>query len=207
MNTDEIIKLNRDRVSHQLYKVTSHIKPDDKDIMNKATITHNNKVIKLQDIDFTKSCLFITSHELLGIIGMYGLQRLNNVHPKDSTPTARYSTIHTKYMIVNSQEALYSKLPMDLIEVIEEYNPISYLTYDLVLWRLFKDKGIGDNNTMFRVVNSIIEERRATNKMDWLFFVGKPEDLPHEYEVQDYETYIITSPISKVRETKGGTLF
>lgn len=184
MTDEEIIKLNRIRMSMQLKPLLNQIPEDQHNILTKLKITKDGTPIKLKDINFAKSNIFICSVDILGALGVYGLQLLNGVLSNDISKSGHRSRIRTSYMSVNSPDVKYARLPMEYeyIADCEEYQSISYLRKDVILWRLFKDSGMGDNTTMYRVTASLIEEREYLSKLNWIFFIGTLEELNNTYQ-------------------------
>lgn len=199
MTTEQIQKLNKDRIKLQLEKIFTNIKPNQQSLFSKYTIYKGDTRVDISKINFKKSVVFICDTDFLGVVGLYGMHQVNNLRLADTTTTAKYSTVRTSYMITNSQEAKYVRLPMefDYIQNEEQYQSTSYITKDIILWRLFKDAGLGDNNVMYRVCNSLIEEREFNQKVNWIFYIGTSKEFYEQYSVP------VDIPVYELR--KGGT--
>lgn len=206
MTTEQIKDLNKKRVQLQLKKLFDNTTPKQAESFKRYKIFKNDKQVQLNDIDFNKSMIFICQSDFLGLLGIYGMHRVNNLKVGDTTTTARYSTVRTSYMITNSQEAKYSRLAndVDFVQGEEQYMAISYITKDIVLWRLFSDAGLGDNNIMYRICSSLIDEREYSKKTNWIFYLGNKQDLYNQYSIPEHiPVYEILKGTSST--TKTGT--
>ena len=194
-------ELNRTRVKLKMTDLINQVKPTTKETLLQSTIYKDGHKVTIKDIDFSKPFVIISQFDVLGLIGVLGLQRLNKVSIKDTTSNGSKSTINTDYMIVDSQEARYARAPLEYsyIADTEQYQSISYMTKDLILWRLVSDSGAGDNNVMYRIVTSLIEERIMLNKLNWIFYIGTLESFNKQYGIQGVPIYIIEKPSNSRR--------
>ena len=106
----DLIKLNAQRVHTQLREIFSLITPEQKQLVKSIKIYYGNKEVNINDIDFTKSLIFICPKDLLGVISSFGLCKINNIHPKDSTTNGQFSRVRTTFMVVDSPEVKYARL-------------------------------------------------------------------------------------------------
>lgn len=144
--------------------------------------------VPLDSIDFSHSIIFICDQDFLSYISYYGMLKMNNVVYPDNSQSGINSLIHTSYMIVESADIRFSKIPQDSfyderrdIVLPESWNSINYVTKDICLWRLVVDVGIGDNDKMYAGCFSWIAERTRMGKIDWIFFIGTKEDFLKYY--------------------------
>ena len=200
-SSTNFIELNRTRVKLKMTDLINQVKPTTKETLLQSTIYKDGHKVTIKDIDFSKPFVIISQFDVLGLIGVLGLQRLNKVSIKDTTSNGSKSTINTDYMIVDSQEARYARAPLEYsyIADTEQYQSISYMTKDLILWRLVSDSGAGDNNVMYRIVTSLIEERIMLNKLNWIFYIGTLESFNKQYGIQGVPIYIIEKPSNSRR--------
>ena len=187
MNNQEIIELNKKRVKVYTKELLQQIKQGDLASLSKAKIFEGGKQVKLEDINFNQSLIFIGNQDLLAALGYFGVLKLNNVIVPDTTPTGLHSRIRTQFMTVNSPDIRFSKIEInegygyEEIDMPESYKPINYMKKDLILWRLRQDVGLGENYKMYRLCNQWIRDRYAMNKLDWLFFLGTEEEFLNTY--------------------------
>lgn len=200
-NSINFKELNRTRVKLKMTDLVNQVKPTSKELLLQSTIYKDGHKVTIKDVDFSKPLVIISQFDVLGLIGILGLQKLNKVSIKDTTSNGNKSTITTDYMIVDSQEARYSRAPLEYsyIADTEQYQSISYINKDLILWRLVSDSGAGDNNVMYRIVTSLIEERIMLNKLNWIFYIGTLESFNKQYGIQGVPIYIIEKPSNSRR--------
>lgn len=196
MNQQDIVKLNVKRVQIQLKKLLKQLRPEVKDLFTKYEIVDEyGKVYQLSDIDFKKSCIFICNVDFLSLIGVYALQKINNVIYPDTTKEGIYSRIRTDYFIVESPDIRYSKIQTEYDEnevVPEHYNALSYLYKPIALWRLVDEVGIGSKENMYEFCNFRLHERYLRNQIDWIFYQGTLESYRKTYNIPlNYPVYII----------------
>ena len=142
------------------------------------------------------------------------------------------SIIRTTYMIVNSRDIRYSKIPLDSFydnsrdgSLPESWNSINFFKKDIIAWRLSNDVGIGENEKMFNGCASWIEDRYNSGKLDWIFYHGMYDTFKDNYtgisnlELPIYKIDYINKKITKQIKTqltkgeekhnifKGGGLF
>lgn len=154
--------------SCKLYKITK--------TGNKITSTLSS----LEEIDFKKSCIFLSeSLDILPLFTYIGLIQLNNIVYPDISSSGRNSIIKTTYMIVNSRDIRYSKIPQDSFYnddrdgiLPDSWNSINFFKKDIISWRLSNDVGIGENEKMYNGCTSWIEDRYNSGKIDWIFYHG-----------------------------------
>lgn len=184
---EDIISLNKKRVKIRAKEIIDQIHKQDPAIIKQCDFFYEGKKIDSKDINFKESCIFLTDHDLLGMIGYLGIMNINNVKIPDTTQAGNYSTIRTDFMTVNSPDIRFSKIEInegygyEEIDMPESYKPINFMRKQLILWRLELDVGIGDSRKMYRLCNQWIKDRFATNKLDWLFFVGSEEQFINSY--------------------------
>ena len=138
------------------------------------------KQVKLEDIDFRKSNLFISDTlDVLPLFTYIGLIQVNNIVYPDTSSSGRNSIIKTTYMIANSRDIRYSKIPQDSFyndsrdgQLPDSWNSINFFKKDIISWRLTNDVGIGENEKMFSGCSSWIEDRYNGGKIDWIFYHG-----------------------------------
>lgn len=193
----DLVKLNTQRVYAQLKEVISLITPQQKQLLKSIKIYYGNKEVNINDIDFSKSLIFLCPEDLLGVISYFGLCKINNIHPKDSTTNGQFSRVRTKFMVVDSPEVKYARLGDTEFEedqvLPKQWNPINYMTMDVVIWRLTKHPGLGRNETMYDVVRSFIHERLYNTKANWIFYTEDEESLGNTYQLsKDIPIYHIT---------------
>lgn len=148
--------------------------------LNRLNGTIKLKQIKLEDIDFNKSNLFISETlDILPLFTYIGLLQVNNVVYPDISSSGRNSIIRTTYMIANSRDIRYSKIPQDSFYndsrdgvLPDSWNSINFFKKDIISWRLTNDVGIGENEKMFSGCSSWIEDRYNGGKIDWIFYHG-----------------------------------
>lgn len=209
MTNNELKELNITRLKVQLEKIREEIKPGDSSIIKQFKIYHKGREINSSEIDFTQDCIFICDYDFLGILGYFGLLKVNKVSFEDYSTTAIHSRIRTNYMIVNSTEAKYARLDNEYQEVEdipESFRPTNFISKDIVLWRLVIDPGIGKASTMYDVVKSLVMDRFYRNKLNWIFFIGTEEQFKETYNLENDNTYLITNLIPK-RQTHTSKLF
>lgn len=185
---DENIQRNLKRINLQLKPLVNAYSQQQKEVFKAYKILYNENECKLEDIDFNKSLLFICNDDFLSYISYYGMLKINNVKFPDETQAGTYSMIRTSYMIIDSQDIRFSKIPMDSFYDLrrdgllpESWNSINYVKKDVCLWRLVSSVGIGDNDKMYEGCSSWITERYRNGKIDWLFYIGTYELFKKEY--------------------------
>ena len=185
---DENVQRNLKRINLQLKPLVNTYSQQQKEIFKSYKILYNENECKLEDIDFNKSLLFICNDDFLSYISYYGMLKINNVKFPDETQAGTYSMIRTSYMIIDSQDIRFSKIPMDSFYDLkrdgllpESWNSINYVKKDVCLWRLVSSVGIGDNDKMYEGCSSWITERYRNGKIDWLFYIGTYELFKKEY--------------------------
>ena len=198
---DENAKRNIKRINLKLKPLVNEYSNKQKEVFKNYKILKNNIEINLEDIDFNKSLVFICNEDFLSYISYFGLIKINNVVVPDNTTAGTYSMIRTSYMIVDSQDIRFSKIPMDSFYqekrdglLPDSWNSINYVTKDICLWRLVSSVGIGDDDKMYEGCYSWIAERYMNGKIDWIFYIGNIERFKKEYEKifnLEIPTYII----------------
>lgn len=185
---DENVQRNLKRINLQLKPLVNAYSQQQKEVFKAYKILYNENECKLEDIDFNKSLLFICNDDFLSYISYYGMLKINNVKFPDETQAGTYSMIRTSYMIIDSQDIRFSKIPMDSFYDLkrdgllpESWNSINYVKKDVCLWRLVSSVGIGDNDKMYEGCSSWITERYRNGKIDWLFYIGTYELFKKEY--------------------------
>ena len=200
MNSVELenAKRNINRVNLKLSNLTQNI-TEIKEKFKKCKIfkierlgnTINNKLVKIEDIDFKKSNIFISDKlDILPLFTYIGLIQLNNIIYPDITSSGRNSVITKTYMIVNSRDIRYSKIPLDAFYndardgvLPESWNSINFFKKDIIAWRLTDDVGIGDNIKMYDGCASWIEDRYNSGKLDWMFYRGTYDSFKDTYSL------------------------
>lgn len=183
----ENAKRNINRVNLRLSNLTQNINEIKEKFKHckvfKLDRLNNNiklKQVKLEDIDFKKSNVFISdSLDILPLFTYIGLIQLNNVIYPDISSSGINSIIKTTYMIVNSRDIRYSKIPQDSFYndnrdgvLPDSWNSINFFKKDIIAWRLSNDVGIGEDEKMFSGCASWIEDRYNDRKIDWIFYRG-----------------------------------
>lgn len=186
---DEIVKMNIDRVNYRLKDLVVSCSKSQRELFPKYCILNNGKEKTLEDIDFKKSLIFICDKDFLAYISYYGMLKINDIRFPDTTQSGTYSMIKTSYMIVDSQDIRFSKIPMDAFYqekrdglLPESWNSINYVIKDVCLWRLVSSVGIGEDRKMYDGCYSWISERFRNGKIDWIFYVGSPKSFMEEYD-------------------------
>lgn len=197
----DLVELNKTRLKLQLQVINNEVKPGDTEAIKKFKVYFHGKQIGFEEIDFNKDCVFICPIDLLGLIGQFGLLKLNNISLHDTSTTAKHSTIRTTYMIVKSDEAKYARLDneyQDVEEIPEQFRPTNFIYKDLVLWRLVLDAGLGSDLTMYRITQSLIENRNYSNKLNWMFFIGTEDQFISSYKLTTpYNLYVLACDIKQ----------
>lgn len=188
MTEEEIIKKNVDRVDLRLKSLKAAITDEQKKNINNYKLICDGKEYALNEIDFKQSLIFVCKEYFLPYIGYWGMLQLNNIVYPDKSLAGVNSMIKTSYMVADSRDVKYTKIPMesfyeesrdDLLP--ESWNGINYKTKTCILWRLVSSVGIGDNNKMYDGCYSWIEERLRTGKIDWIFYLGSLKSFEEEY--------------------------
>ena len=175
------------------------------------------EVVSLEDIDFTKPMIFICREDFSSYISYYGLLKINNVRVPDTTDAGTYSVINTTFMVVDSQDIRFSKIPTDSFyiedrdgKIPDSWNSINYVKKDLCIWRLVSDVGIGDNEKMYTGCYSWISERIRNGLLDWIFYIGDNVKFKSEYvDIANLQlpVYLLESDLeTKTTVTTNGTV-
>lgn len=199
MNND-IVALNTRRLQVQLLPLLRQLKPEISELFQKCVITNDkDENIKLSDIDFNKSCIFICNVDFLSLISMYALQKINKVVYPDTTSQGKYSKITTDYMIVESPEIRYSKMDLTIVEgekIPPMYISTNYIYKDVCIWRLLLDVGQGSSQKMYSFCSERLYERYLRNQIDWCFFLGTKDQFINSYNFNfPINTYYIKIPL------------
>lgn len=147
------------------------------------------KSVLLEEINFRKSNIFLSdSLDVLPLFTYIGLIQVNNIIYPDISSSGRNSIIKTTYMIVNSRDIRYSKIPQDSFYndardgvLPDSWNSINFFKKDIISWRLSNDVGIGENEKMFSGCASWIEDRYNSGKIDWIFYHGTYDLFKNNY--------------------------
>lgn len=186
---DDNAKRNIKRINLKLKPLVNTYSNDQKArFKNYRIYTNDNKQCTLDSIDFTRTVIFICSEDFSSYLSYYGIIKINNVKFPDNTESGAYSVINTSFMIINSQDIRFSKIPIDSFydmnrdgKLPDSWNSINYVKKDLCIWRLVSDVGIGDNDKMYDGCYSWISERYRGGKLDWIFYIGSIETFTKEY--------------------------
>ena len=208
---NENAKRNIKRINMKLKPLVNIYTKDQKTSFKDYKIFRDKKPCNLEDVDFTRSAIFICKEDFSSYLAYYGILKINNVKFPDETESGAYSVINTSFMVVNSQDIRFSKIPIDSFydmnrdgKLPESWNSINYVKKDLCVWRLVSDVGIGDNDKMYEGCYSWISERYRSGKLDWIFYVGSPETFVNEYTdiaKLNLPIYLIKSKTTKKEET------
>ena len=204
---NDIVALNTKRIKVQLFDLLNQVRPEIKSIFPKCKILNSSgKEVQLSDIDFNKSCLFISDIDFLGIIGIYALQRINNIVYPDTTSQGTYSRIRSSYMIVESPDIRYSKMDISVVDgekIPDMYISTNYIYKDVCLWRLLLNVGQGANERMYSLCSERLYERYLRNQIDWCFFIGNTSQFNNSYNFNfPIDTYIIKVPVDTLDKFK-----
>lgn len=189
MDEKDIIKRNIERINTRLsYFINSGAREQKKEFMEKFKIMCNKEECTLDDIDFNKSAIFICTHNFLSFISYFGLLRISNIKFPDTTVDGTYSFIRKSYMVINSDEIRFSKIPQEHFydehrdsSLPESWNSINFVTKDVCIWRLINESGMQDSSKMYGACCSWIEDRFYTGKIDWIFYFGDTPTLKETY--------------------------
>jgi hypothetical protein len=206
MDKAELVKLNTQRLKYQLSDFTSQLKPElIKRYKRMKIFDAFSNEVTLDDIDFNKSCIFISDIDILPYVTIYALQKINKVLFPDESSSGNHSRIRTNYLYVESPEIRYSKLDLSSVQmeiVPEMYKPSNFLTKELCIWRWVQDVGSGKDENMYRFCNERVWERYYRNQVDWIFFIGTVEEFNATYNSQfPFPVYCVDQNV------KGGSLF
>lgn len=196
MKNEDIIKLNRDRLDLHLKKLKDLSYDGQKGLLTTSVITKDDKVVKLNDIDFKDDCVFISNSDILSVLSYVGIILLNNIDLKDTTLTGTKSRITSTYMVVTANDAKLAYVSSGLTEFDPDgWRLENYVLHDLVIWNLPKILGVGtekDTNTIINSINSLYEMRKFNNKINWMFFVGSEKEFNDIYgSVGLFNKYVI----------------
>lgn len=186
---DEVVKLNIDRVNQRLKDLVISSSKTQRKLFSKYNIYLGGKKVTLDNIDFKQSLIFVCDMDFLAYISYYGMLKVNNIHFPDTTQSGTYSMIKTSYMIIDSQDIRFSKIPMDAFYqekrdglLPDSWNSINYVIKDICLWRLVSSVGIGEDKKMYDGCYSWISERYRNGKIDWIFYIGSMTEFIEEYK-------------------------
>ena len=188
MNEEENIQRNVNRVNTRLKPLVNDYTKKQKEVFKDYKILKDGTECTLDDIDFSQSNIFICKEDFLSYIAYYGLLKVNDIRFPDPTLSGKYSMIKKSYMIIDSTDIRFSKIPMDSFYDVkrdgmlpDSWNSINYITKDICIWRLVSYVGIGDNEKMYDGCYSWVSERYWNGKLDWLFYIGTYESFKKEY--------------------------
>lgn len=214
MTEEEIIKRNRDRINTRLsYFINAGAKEQKELFFNDFKLIKGKKECSLDDIDFNKSAIFMCKKKnFLAFLSYFGLLRVSNIKFPDTTIDGTYSFIRKSYMVINSDEIRFSKIPQEHFydekrdsALPDSWNSINFVTKDICIWRLINEAGMQDNSKMYAACCSWIEDRFYTGKVDWIFYLGDASDLKATYSQLadlDIPKYYIISKDQKIKEGK-----
>ena len=180
---------NIKRINLKLKPLVNIFSKKQKEVFKNYSIIRNKALYTLDKINFNEPMVFICNEDFSSYISYYGIIKINNVKVPDPTEAGTYSVINTKFMIADSQDIRFSKIPIDSFydlerdgNLPESWNSINYVKKDLVTWRLVSDVGIGDNDKMYTGCYSWISERIRQGLLDWIFYIGSREQFEKEYK-------------------------
>lgn len=180
---------NIKRINLKLKPLVNIFSKKQKEVFKNYSIIRNKTLYTLDKINFNEPMIFICNEDFSSYISYYGIIKINNVKVPDTTEAGTYSVINTKFMIADSQDIRFSKIPIDSFydlerdgNLPESWNSINYVKKDLVIWRLVSDVGIGDNDKMYTGCYSWISERIRQGLLDWIFYIGSKEQFEKEYK-------------------------
>lgn len=180
---------NIKRINLKLKPLVNIFSKKQKEVFKNYSIIRNKTLYTLDKINFNEPMVFICNEDFSSYISYYGIIKINNVKVPDTTEAGTYSVINTKFMIADSQDIRFSKIPIDSFydlerdgNLPESWNSINYVKKDLVIWRLVSDVGIGDNDKMYTGCYSWISERIRQGLLDWIFYIGSKEQFEKEYK-------------------------
>ena len=180
---------NIKRINLKLKPLVNIFSKKQKEVFKNYSIIRNKALYTLDKINFNEPMVFICNEDFSSYISYYGIIKINNVKVPDTTEAGTYSVINTKFMIADSQDIRFSKIPIDSFydlerdgNLPESWNSINYVKKDLVIWRLVSDVGIGDNDKMYTGCYSWISERIRQGLLDWIFYIGSREQFEKEYK-------------------------
>lgn len=186
---DENALRNIKRINLKLKPLVNIFSKKQKEVFKNYSIIRNKTLYTLDKINFNEPMVFICNEDFSSYISYYGIIKINNVKVPDTTEAGTYSMINTKFMIADSQDIRFSKIPIDSFydlerdgNLPESWNSINYVKKDLVIWRLVSDVGIGDNDKMYTGCYSWISERIRQGLLDWIFYIGSREQFEKEYK-------------------------
>ena len=186
---DENALRNIKRINLKLKPLVNIFSKKQKEVFKNYSIIRNKTLYTLDKINFNEPMIFICNEDFSSYISYYGIIKINNVKVPDTTEAGTYSVINTKFMIADSQDIRFSKIPIDSFydlerdgNLPESWNSINYVKKDLVIWRLVSDVGIGDNDKMYTGCYSWISERIRQGLLDWIFYIGSKEQFEKEYK-------------------------
>lgn len=186
---DENALRNIKRINLKLKPLVNIFSKKQKEVFKNYSIVRNKTLYTLDKINFNEPMIFICNEDFSSYISYYGIIKINNVKVPDTTEAGTYSVINTKFMIADSQDIRFSKIPIDSFydlerdgNLPESWNSINYVKKDLVIWRLVSDVGIGDNDKMYTGCYSWISERIRQGLLDWIFYIGSKEQFEKEYK-------------------------
>ena len=142
----------------------------------------------MDDIDFNRSMIFTGKVNFLALFSYFGLLKINDIKYPDNTIDGTYSFFRKTYMVINSDEIRFSKIPQEHFydehrdtDIPESWNSINFYTKDVCIWRLIDESGMQDNSKMYSACCSWIENRFYTGKIDWIFYFGDDDNLKNSY--------------------------
>lgn len=185
---DENAERNIKRINLKLKSLVNIFSKKQKAEFKKYKIYREGKEYKLEDINFNEPMIFICPEDFSSYISYYGIIKINHVKFPDNTEAGIYSRINTTFMVVDSQDIRFSKIPTESFydldrdgKMPESWNSINYVKKDLCIWRLVSDVGIGDNEKMYSGCYSWISERIRNGHLDWIFYLGPLNKFTSEY--------------------------
>ena len=189
MNQEDNAKKNVDRVNIRLRPILVGLTKKQKENFKKYKILLDNTECTLEDINFKESAIFICKENFASYISYYGMLKVNNIVYPDYSLSGINSMISKSFMIADSKDIRYSKIPLDAFYledrdglIPDSWNGINYKKKDIIIWRLSSSVGIGDNEKMYNGCFSWIEERYIDGKLDWIFYTGSFDSFKSEYE-------------------------
>ena len=189
MNEQEIIKRNIERINARLSYFINAGAREQKILFNKLyKLMCNGKECTLDDIDFNKSVIFTGRVNFLALFSYFGLLKVNGIKYPDTTIDGTYSFLRKTYMVINSDEIRFSKIPQEHfydehrdVDIPDSWNSINFYNKDVCIWRLIDESGMQDNSKMYSSCCSWIENRFYTGKINWIFYFGERANLKNTY--------------------------
>lgn len=189
MTDEEIAKLNTKRLQIQLDPIYKQLDKDNFNYYKKLKfwdVKAGNREIKLSDIDFNKSMIFISDKDILAYISMYALEKVSGVRFPDLTKSGKYSRIKKDYFLVESNEMRYSSKAgfdiADISEIPDIYKPEYFYIKPLVIWRLGLTLASRFNDYMYDFCCERVWERMYRQYTDWIFFNGTLQQFHNTYK-------------------------